>query len=633
MIGLHTVTVGGTDISCLVDSVAIHHGRDDTDSQPEASSCTLDISTDTQDADLPATLDVGALVKVTTTVGGTVLVRFSGKVTDISQGWDEAGEETPDEAVAQVIATGSVADLGRRTVGDTPWPQQLDGARVSAILAAAGVVLSPATSDPGTVQILARDVDSQPALDLAQAVASDAGGIVWTTRNGEIRYADADHRRGTQAALVLDACDVLVTPTWQRTTAGLINDVSIGYGVAADGADQPRYTASRQDSISKWGEYSLSSSTQLAALADATAMGNLLLTRNREPVWILSALPIDVADLTQAETVALLSLELGDLITVTGLPAAGTVPTTATLWVEGWTETLTWAGHQLELTVSGYCRTVPAPRWNDLDPALTWDQMGTTWVNRMTNPNLELNTQFWGSSNSALWPLVRDTTAPIYGAASAMTTRAADLTSQATSVSTVQVFAPEVIGGGNNIRLTCQPGDEVSFRYRMKIEAAPRTLNGYISWRSDTGGSASPATSTPVTFTATAVGAYSITVTGTAPAGCVAYIPTIYVTMPAGQGNAHPGERIWLDALLVQTNGDSTLGYWDGDTADTPDYGYSWAGAQHASQSLRQTGSTWDDATCLGPQPNRGRWDDVPATTRWNTVTPTGITWDKWPNT
>lgn len=368
------------DLSCLVDELAIHHGRDDTDSQPDASSCTLDLSTDTAEEDWPSILEIGGVITVTTTLPTANCVRFVGRVTDINQGWDDAGPDTPDRSVMQLIATGTLADLGRRTVGDTPWPQQLDGARVSAIMAAAGVVLSPATSDPGTVQILARDVDSQPALDLAQSVAADAGGFVWALRSGEIRYADADHRRGVTAALELDACDVLVTPTWQRTTEGLINDVSIGYGVAPEGSDQLRFTGKRADSIQRFGTYGLSATTQLAALADASAMGQLLLTRNSAPVWIFSALPLDVAGLSEADTAALLQMETSDLLSLTGLPAAGSVPTSAFLWVEGWRERLAFGVHELELVVSGYCRTSPPPRWDDVDPSLTWDSMGAkTW--------------------------------------------------------------------------------------------------------------------------------------------------------------------------------------------------------------------------------------------------------------
>jgi hypothetical protein len=67
------------------------------------------------------------------------------------------------------------------------------------------------------------------------------------------------------------------------------------------------------------------------------------------------------------------------LVTLTGLPAVGSAPTTAHLWLEGWNETLAWGEHELTLAVTGYCRTVPAPRWNDVDPAWVWDEAEGTW--------------------------------------------------------------------------------------------------------------------------------------------------------------------------------------------------------------------------------------------------------------
>jgi hypothetical protein len=383
VIGLHTVTLtplGGAavDLSCLVDQVSIHHGRDDPGSQPEANSCTLDLSLDTSETPFPP-LEVGGHIAATTTLAGVTRERFAGTISDIAQGWEDAGPETPDRVICQVIAMGPLADLGRRVVGSAPWPQQLDGARVSAVMAAAGVVLDPATSDPGTVQILARDVDSQPALEVAQSTAGDAGGVVWSTRAGEVRYADANHRRGAVSRLTLDACDVLATPTWKRTTEGLVNDVSIGYGATPDQGEQPRWTGDRPDSKGKFGTYAYTAGTELAAAADAAALGTMLLTRNSAPVWIMAALPIGVRDLDPGQTETLLDLEMHDLIQLTGLPAAGTVPTAAYLWVEGWTETLAWGVHDLELVVSGFCRTAPPPRWNDVDPALTWDTARGTW--------------------------------------------------------------------------------------------------------------------------------------------------------------------------------------------------------------------------------------------------------------
>jgi hypothetical protein len=374
------------DLSCLMDAVSIEHGRAETTGQPEAPSATMDFTTG-PGAPLPAAVEVGAILVVSTTItdaAGTNPVtypRFTGRITDMTLGWDEAGEDTPVSGIGQLVAVGILADLGRRIVGDTPWPAELDGARVARVCDLAGFTLDPYYSDPGTATLNPRDVDSQPALDVAHGAASSASGVVWQTRTGEIRYADADHRRGATPRVTLDACDVTVTPSWTRNLDGLTNEVSIGYGVPAEGQDQPRYRATDAASQGRYGRYGFTSQTELANQADAAAMGNLLLARNNRPAWILSRLPLDMAGLTADETAAVLSLEVHDLVGVTGFPAIGSAPTVTALWMEGWSETLTWGGHELELSISDYCRTSPPPRWNDLPYSYTWDKLSPaiTW--------------------------------------------------------------------------------------------------------------------------------------------------------------------------------------------------------------------------------------------------------------
>jgi hypothetical protein len=69
------------------------------------------------------------------------------------------------------------------------------------------------------------------------------------------------------------------------------------------------------------------------------------------------------------------------LLSLTGLPSLGHAPTSTTLWVEGWSETLSYGRHTIELTVSGYCRTTPPSRWDDVGGQTMWDAAppGLTW--------------------------------------------------------------------------------------------------------------------------------------------------------------------------------------------------------------------------------------------------------------
>jgi hypothetical protein len=372
-----------TNYACLVDTISVKYGRDDADSQPEAMTVTLDLSLDSTVDQLPPGLDIGWGVQISVDdTAGRRATRFAGKVTDVSIGWDEADEDTPNAVLAQIIAVSAMADLGRRVVGAKPWSQELDGKRVSRILKEAGYTQGQQPwylTDPGTVQILPRDVDSQPALDLIHSVAESAGGVLWEGRTGWFSYGDALWRHSSVVALVLDACDLSVTPTWRRTLEGLVNDVSIGYGPTPEGGEQPRYLASDETSVAAFGRYQYTAATELAAAADAQAMASLLLVRNSEPVWIMASLPIDVLDLDLDRTWALLTLDMTKLVQLEGLPYAGDAPTTAVLWVEGWQETITGDSHLIELAVSGYCRTAPPPQWDEVDAAMTWDTAPGTW--------------------------------------------------------------------------------------------------------------------------------------------------------------------------------------------------------------------------------------------------------------
>lgn len=376
------------DFACHVDEVAIQHGRDDTSNQPEPSSCTVNFTVG-PGTPMPAVLDIGAQVRVVIVRAGVTYDRFTGRVTDLALGWDEAGQDTPERGVGQMVAVGVLADYARRVVGAEPFPQELDGARVARVFAAAGLVLNPATSDPGVAQVNPRDIDARAALEVAQGAATSAGGMVWETRAGDVRYADSEHRRGAVVALELDACDVLVTPTWSRTLAGLVNDLTVAYGMATPAdeetgtpaAEAPVYHAVNHDSIGRWGPYEYSVTTELATEADVSSLASLILTQNGDPAWLLSVLPVHVTDLDNARMVQLLGLDVHSLVRVSGLPDNGATPTAVASFVEGWSERLAWGVHELELSVSAYCRTAPPQRWDDTNPATTWDAVATsvTW--------------------------------------------------------------------------------------------------------------------------------------------------------------------------------------------------------------------------------------------------------------
>lgn len=380
MLPVATVTFGTTpaEITCEVETATIRHGRDDPSSDPDADAATLGIF-----GLVPPEVDIGTPITVQATTAGVTSVRFVGKVTDVGIGWD-----SPDRPIGQIIAVGALADMGRRVVGDAPFPQETDGARANRAIALAGVPTDAARTDLGTLQVLPRDVDAQPALQVAQDAADDGGGMLWMAKDGAVLYADADHRRAAQVKLALDPCAMPLTVTWVKNLEGLVNDVRVRYGTAPEGGDQPEYHATDPVSIAARGTFASSITTRLADAAAATSRAGQMLARQAQPAWVLSGIAIyleligklgaDVLDDATA-TNAVLALEMHDLVSVTGMPA-GSPYTSATLWVEGWTETITWSSWRISYAVSAYCRTSAEPRWDDVPAATTWDTIADiTW--------------------------------------------------------------------------------------------------------------------------------------------------------------------------------------------------------------------------------------------------------------
>jgi len=363
-------------IECQVLSAQVHHGRDDPTAQPEASTAVLELV-----GALPDVARIGARVRLAAVLGGVEYPRFVGEITDVAVGWDHV-----DIARPRIIAAGDLARLGRRPIGDAPWPAELDGVRAARILELGGFPPDPLATDPGTVEILARDVDRKPALELVHEVASDGGGIVWQSRAGELAYADALHRRGSAVRLEIAACDVGLGLGWEATLEGLVNDATVRYGPVPEGGEQAEVHASDPVSIAERGEYGAGLSTQLASAVDAQRRADAIVSRQAAPSWVLGGLELDLGLLDHARTLALLEhVEVHELVSITGLPETSPA-TSALLWVEGWRESiegtegggLAW---RIAYATSDYCRTSSPPLWDDVPAGVTWDTIdpARTW--------------------------------------------------------------------------------------------------------------------------------------------------------------------------------------------------------------------------------------------------------------
>jgi hypothetical protein len=386
--GSGTITGGTPADPCMVlAQVSILHGRGGFGEAGQPMSATIVI--EHPPGSMP-TWQSGDLI----TLDGPVGRMFSGRIA--SRALTHLETATGRVGRFVVTAAGPLAVLGVRKIGDVPWPQETGTARATHILQAGG---TPWAVDGAVdLQVMARDVDAQPAYDLLIALADDTSAAVFDTPDGLVVYQALSGRSrpvvpfmwsdfdpsltwdGFDPFLTWDGappslgdlpsptsrfpvvlpCDTVVwEPEWSSAEATIINDIAIGYGPA-----DPQAKAELQDaaSIAAHQRRYLYLGTQLATLADATARASHIITTQSVERWQIGDILVALDALDPDTYAAVLGLVCGDHVTLQGLPQ----PAPAIDWtgiVEGWTYTMwadypalyLWSAHPGHLT------------WDDLD--------------------------------------------------------------------------------------------------------------------------------------------------------------------------------------------------------------------------------------------------------------------------
>lgn len=383
------VTVGGQQLPLsAVGAITIRHGRSQIDDQPAASTLTTTIAVDGLDSlpriGQPVVVELGpdtaTALGMTPAQQAAAATRFVGDVTNLLDS-PGAGDLTKGGTI-QLTAAGRRSRLGRVQVGGEAWPAELDGARAGRILTAAPAAgITVGTVDDGVFTATARDAKPDKALTLLEQLARDVDALLVQRRDGTMDWQDREHRKdNTTLAVILSAGDVLRGVAWQQSLDGLVNDITVGYGT-----DDPQQTVTASDgaSITAFGPLSAGVvSTQLDNVDDATTHATDLIARRSRPTWRIEQLDVEpFRTLDNADTIAVLGLEVSDLMGITGFPESG--PHVATrLFVEGWTETITDDRWRSSLAVSDYGLSGSSPRWVDVNAHVRWVDVDDdlTWL-------------------------------------------------------------------------------------------------------------------------------------------------------------------------------------------------------------------------------------------------------------
>jgi lysophospholipase L1-like esterase len=193
-----------------------------------------------------------------------------------------------------------------------------------------------------------------------------------------------------------------------------------------------------------------------------------------------------------------------------------------------------------------------------------------TVINIATNPGYESGTNSFASSNTGLYVPTTESTAPLFGTKSLLTTRASTLSNI--------ISAVLLTSGASASRTPCTAGQAIFGAVTVKTEVYNARIATSWFWY-DAASGLTQGTETTRYSNVTPNTLYRVSEVGIPPAGTVTCI--FVVRVYTNSGNCAVGDKVWFDQLMIVDNySGAELAYNDGNSL-----GWTWAGTADASTS------------------------------------------------
>ena len=399
------VTVGD-DVYTTVTSVSYASGRLDIDRQATAGYCRVEIiNTDNSPFTINVTEPITLELKNSS---GTYVTVFGGEVSDFNIGV-RSPEESGYVTTGTILGIGSLAKL-TKVVYNTALTEGLDGAQIAAILGSAlnltwaevtptvtwatypaDVTWANAESYIGEVDsgfytmiALAASATAKSS-SLVDQIANSALGQMYEEKDGDVSYADADHRSNYLAAngfTNLDgsyATPSSITSTTQtaRIRNSLIYRYATGYGST--------YSTSDSDSIASYGLFERSFDSNIKNLADITDIASRELNLRKNPRGSLGAITfrLDNPDIPSQMLDDLIGVFFGEPVLISNLPS-NLLDGQFDGFVENVALRATPSFVEITLYISATDFSLSTTQWETVTPAsLAWTGVNGTliWTN------------------------------------------------------------------------------------------------------------------------------------------------------------------------------------------------------------------------------------------------------------
>jgi hypothetical protein len=236
---------------------------------------------------------------------------------------------------------------------------------------------------PGLYTMENRAASVDTIYNIASLIANSAFGYLYEDNEGNIGYADADHRQNyllTNGYVDLDARHALSQGLSTITRSGDIrNDVYINYGNNFGSQE----TATSATSIATYGYKAESLNTVLHSAVDAQAVADRYIAQRAfpQPAFQSITFPITNPEIDNSDRDNLLGVFMGQPLNIQNLPAqisSGEFEG----YVEGWSWSTRFNELFLTINLSPVAFSQVAMRWNTtpiteawntLSPTLTWE--------------------------------------------------------------------------------------------------------------------------------------------------------------------------------------------------------------------------------------------------------------------
>jgi hypothetical protein len=400
------LTVGGTDYTNIAISDIQHEsGRTDIYQQPNPSYMQINLVA-LSGQTLPFEINDSLVLQVKNT-SGTYVNIFGGDITDVTVSVGQTG------AIATVVqysilAMGSLVKLAKELYSGT-ISQDEDGNQIydllSSVLLGTWNDVPAATTwagynatetwanalnlglgeidTPGLYTMENRAAEVDTIYNIASLIANSAFGYLYEDNEGNIGYADADHRQNyllTNGYVDLDARHALGQGLSTISRSGDIrNDIYINYGNNFGS----QKTATSATSIATYGYKAESIQSVLHSAVDAQAVADRYIAQRAfpQPAFQSITFPITNPEIDNSDRDNLLGVFMGQPLNIQNLPAQ-----ISSGEFEGYVEGWSWSTrfNELFLTVNlspvAYSQvamrwnTTPITEaWNTLSPTLTWE--------------------------------------------------------------------------------------------------------------------------------------------------------------------------------------------------------------------------------------------------------------------